>query len=127
MKIYYPDMDIATICKDADAILNAKRKEPARYWAELDWNGNLCQIGHGTTYYTVSLRLGTCTCPYFKARGLPCKHLLVADYVAQHYRKERCPDCYGDGYDEQLEDCARCNGRGWTLELRPQEIAPHAG
>ena len=34
--------------------------------------------------YTVDTRDQTCTCPDFKFRGRPCKHIIFADYVLTH-------------------------------------------
>lgn len=42
----------------------------------------------------------------------------IAAYIQSRITVVRCDDCYGDGYDNALEECDACLGRGWNIRIR---------
>lgn len=126
IRVYYPDYALAReVCDpEIDALLNSTRKEPVDYRVQLGYDAHPRSIAHGLTQYRVDLPSRWCSCPHHQYRGVECKHIRALRLLMTRFIVARCPDCYGDGYDEQMEECARCNGRGYTLETPPQEVSP---
>lgn len=127
LSLVFPNGTLLAGVPDVEERLNRARlrkgKKPLNYWIHFDESGAPERIGHNQAAYTIDWQRHQCTCPVYRKHGA-CKHLDALVCLLPRLVRVRCEQCYGDGYDGELEPCDRCLGEGYTWTLLPPQVAP---